>query len=115
MASGRRRKLPVMPGAVHDVEVDDRFIGAGYDYNPGYYAVFVRDPDGFKLEVVHIPEEIWPGPERRGRRSPYIADPDEGGRLSIAPERTTPETDLAPVAPGRPVSGSCFARDKRQP
>jgi catechol 2,3-dioxygenase-like lactoylglutathione lyase family enzyme len=28
---------------------------AEYDYNPGYYAVFVRDPDGFKLEVVHIP------------------------------------------------------------
>ena len=28
---------------------------ADYDYNPGYYAVFFRDPDGFKLEVVHIP------------------------------------------------------------
>jgi glyoxylase I family protein len=28
---------------------------AEYDYNPGYYAVFFRDPDGFKLEVVHIP------------------------------------------------------------
>ena len=21
----------------------------------GYYAVFFRDPDGFKLEVVHLP------------------------------------------------------------
>jgi glyoxylase I family protein len=28
---------------------------AEYDYEPGYYAVFFRDPDGFKLEVVHIP------------------------------------------------------------
>jgi catechol 2,3-dioxygenase-like lactoylglutathione lyase family enzyme len=28
---------------------------AEYDYNPGYYAVFFRDPDGFKVEVVHIP------------------------------------------------------------
>ena len=28
---------------------------AEYDYNPGYYAVFFRDPDGFKLEVVHLP------------------------------------------------------------
>ena len=29
---------------------------AEYDYEPGYYAVFVRDPDAFKLEVVHIPQ-----------------------------------------------------------
>jgi catechol 2,3-dioxygenase-like lactoylglutathione lyase family enzyme len=28
---------------------------AEYDYEPGYYAVFFRDPDGFKLEVVHVP------------------------------------------------------------
>lgn len=26
-----------------------------YDYTPGYYAVFFRDPDGVKLEVVHEP------------------------------------------------------------
>ncbi|MBM4258770.1 MAG: hypothetical protein FJ147_23070 [Deltaproteobacteria bacterium] len=26
-----------------------------YDYSPGYYAVFFTDPDGIKLEVVHIP------------------------------------------------------------
>jgi glyoxylase I family protein len=24
-----------------------------FDYEPGYYATFFRDPDGFKLEVVH--------------------------------------------------------------
>jgi catechol 2,3-dioxygenase-like lactoylglutathione lyase family enzyme len=28
-----------------------------YDYTPGYYAVFLRDPDGIKLEFVHRPEE----------------------------------------------------------
>jgi catechol 2,3-dioxygenase-like lactoylglutathione lyase family enzyme len=26
-----------------------------YDYAPGYYAVFFTDPDGIKLEYVHIP------------------------------------------------------------
>ena len=26
-----------------------------YDYVPGYYAVFFSDPDGIKLEVVHMP------------------------------------------------------------
>ena len=29
---------------------------AEYDYEPGYYALFFRDPDGFKLELVHSPE-----------------------------------------------------------
>ena len=27
-----------------------------YGYVPGYYAVFFRDPDGIKLEIVHIPD-----------------------------------------------------------
>jgi glyoxylase I family protein len=26
-----------------------------YAYSPGYYAVFFYDPDGLKLEIVHIP------------------------------------------------------------
>jgi glyoxylase I family protein len=26
-----------------------------YGYMPGYYAVFFYDPDGLKLEIVHIP------------------------------------------------------------
>ena len=26
-----------------------------HDYTPGYYAVFFYDPDGIKLEIVHIP------------------------------------------------------------
>lgn len=26
-----------------------------YSYSPGYYAVFFYDPDGIKLEIVHIP------------------------------------------------------------
>lgn len=28
---------------------------AEYDYVPGYYAVFFRDPDGFRIEYAHIP------------------------------------------------------------
>ncbi|MEA2303255.1 MAG: glyoxylase family protein [Solirubrobacteraceae bacterium] len=28
-----------------------------YSYSPGYYAVFLHDPDGLKLEVVHVPAE----------------------------------------------------------
>jgi glyoxylase I family protein len=28
-----------------------------YDYTPGYYAVFLHDPDGIKLEIVHRPRE----------------------------------------------------------
>jgi len=26
-----------------------------YDYTPGYYAVFLFDPDGIKLELLHRP------------------------------------------------------------
>jgi glyoxylase I family protein len=26
-----------------------------YDYRPGYYAGFFHDPDGIKLEIVHVP------------------------------------------------------------
>ena len=26
-----------------------------YGYSPGYYAVFFFDPDGLKLEIVHVP------------------------------------------------------------
>jgi len=28
-----------------------------YGYTPGYYAVFLHDPDGLKLEIVHRPAE----------------------------------------------------------
>ena len=27
-----------------------------YDYRPGYYAGFFYDPDGIKLEIVHVPQ-----------------------------------------------------------
>jgi catechol 2,3-dioxygenase-like lactoylglutathione lyase family enzyme len=26
-----------------------------YSYSPGYYAVFFYDPDGIKLEILHVP------------------------------------------------------------
>ena len=28
-----------------------------HDYIPGYYAVFFHDPDGIKLEIVHVPHD----------------------------------------------------------
>jgi catechol 2,3-dioxygenase-like lactoylglutathione lyase family enzyme len=28
-----------------------------YDYTPGYYALFLHDPDGIKLEILHRPRE----------------------------------------------------------
>jgi glyoxylase I family protein len=34
-----------------EVEIEPR----EYDYSPGYYAVFLHDPDGIKLEIVHRP------------------------------------------------------------
>lgn len=45
-------------------ERHDWLLGAGaeiesppreYAYSPGYYAVFFYDPDGLKLEIVHVP------------------------------------------------------------
>lgn len=30
------------------------------DYTPNYYAAFVRDPDGNKLEAVHLPDVPFP-------------------------------------------------------
>ena len=30
---------------------------AEYGYEPGYYAVFFADPDGLKLELVHVPDD----------------------------------------------------------
>ena len=36
-----------------------------YDYQPGYYAVFFYDPDGLKLEVMHVPGRA-PARARRG-------------------------------------------------
>jgi len=29
---------------------------AEYDYEPGYYAVYFTDPDGMKLEFLHVPQ-----------------------------------------------------------
>ena len=28
-----------------------------YDYRPGYYAGFFYDPDGIKVEVLHVPDQ----------------------------------------------------------
>lgn len=43
---------------------------AEYDYEEGYYAVFFLDPDGMKLEVMHVPREgsqnYWRAARERG-------------------------------------------------
>jgi catechol 2,3-dioxygenase-like lactoylglutathione lyase family enzyme len=54
-------------------EAVDRFHAAGLaaggtdagapgarDYTPDYYAAFLRDPDGNKIEAVHLPEVPFP-------------------------------------------------------
>jgi glyoxylase I family protein len=40
--------------AAHGIEIESE--PREYDYRPGYYAVFFYDPDGIKLEIVHIPQ-----------------------------------------------------------
>jgi glyoxylase I family protein len=37
----------------HGVEIEND--PKEYDYMPGYYAGFFRDPDGIKLEILHVP------------------------------------------------------------
>ncbi len=37
----------------HEVELESE--PQEYTYSPGYYAVFFFDPDGLKLEIVHVP------------------------------------------------------------
>ena len=39
--------------ATQDVEIESE--PQEYTYMPGYYAVFFYDPDGIKLEIVHVP------------------------------------------------------------
>ena len=37
----------------HEIEFESE--PREYGYSPGYYAVFFYDPDGLKLEIVHVP------------------------------------------------------------
>jgi glyoxylase I family protein len=55
-ASSRARvdeRASWLQGQGAEIESDPR----EYDYTPGYYAVFLHDPDGLKLEIVHRPAE----------------------------------------------------------
>ena len=60
-----------------------------YDYTPGYYAVFLHDPDGLKLEIVHRPYErdlarrFAELTERLERLESDPAAPDQGGEDAI--------------------------------
>ncbi len=53
-----------------------------YDFEPGYYAFFFSDPDGLKLEVIHVPIAgslaYWEEFSERGgpRMSPSNTEPN---------------------------------------
>jgi catechol 2,3-dioxygenase-like lactoylglutathione lyase family enzyme len=40
---------------LHEHEVEIESGPEEYGYQPGYYAVFFYDPDGIKLEILHVP------------------------------------------------------------
>jgi glyoxylase I family protein len=42
---------------------------AEYDYEPGYYAVFFADPDGMKIEVMHVPMQAGRNEKRANKPS----------------------------------------------
>ena len=48
-AVDERHEWLVLAGA--EIETPPR----EYTYSPGYYAVFFYDPDGIKLEILHVP------------------------------------------------------------
>ena len=55
--AGSRAEVDGLAGALGDAGVPVLHPPRAYDqYVPGYYAVFFTDPDGIKLELVHIPE-----------------------------------------------------------
>ncbi|WP_178130401.1 VOC family protein [Reyranella sp. CPCC 100927] len=60
---------------------------AAYDYEPGYYAFFFADPDGMKLEIMHVAPE---------------------GSLAYWRRVTEASAPLTPLA----IAESAFTRDK---
>jgi glyoxylase I family protein len=44
------------------------------EYAPGYFALFVLDPDGLKLEIVHLPPTRSDFERATARRGPEAAD-----------------------------------------
>ena len=56
-AAGRRATVDALAawGREHGATIESG--PREYDYTPGYYAVFLHDPDGLKLEIVHRPGE----------------------------------------------------------
>ena len=55
-----------------------------YVYSLGYYAVFFYDPDGIKLEIVHVPDTQ---PERSTMETARHAERSRAGRTC---RRTSP-------------------------
>ena len=53
VAGGGRRSGRVAARARREIESGPE----EYSYVPGYYALFFYDPDGIKLEIVHVPDQ----------------------------------------------------------
>ncbi len=56
-AAGSRALVDERAAWLEDQEADIESGPREYDYTPGYYALFLHDPDGLKLELVHRPRE----------------------------------------------------------
>jgi glyoxylase I family protein len=52
---GSRAEVDERAAWVRTQEVEVESAPQEYAYQPGYYATFFYDPDGLKLEIVHVP------------------------------------------------------------
>ena len=53
--AGSRGQVDELADWVRGQDVEMESPPQEYAYMPGYYAVFFYDPDGLKLEIVHVP------------------------------------------------------------
>jgi glyoxylase I family protein len=56
-AAGSRERVDGCAAWAREIGAEIESGSEEYGYTPGYYAVFLHDPDGIKLEVVHRPME----------------------------------------------------------
>jgi glyoxylase I family protein len=56
-AASRRAAVDEIAARARDAGAEIESEPREYDYTPGYYAVFIHDPDGIKLEFLHRPGE----------------------------------------------------------
>jgi len=54
-AAESRAQVDQLYSVMSDAGVEIECPPAVYHYQPGYYALYMRDPDNIKLEFVHVP------------------------------------------------------------